>query len=173
MVKNHHLAKSISDAEWGQFIMIVVNKAEEAPSNGDQSESIVYVSGLLTLRPSNPDHASDTYLSLFELQSGHTSGPQRRETNRTKGAGSPFGEQARSRLRRTENLPGGRPGIPRHNAVAFGGGRMSSLYTQDNLSNYHQNNFGPFRAEIGIAQISIFRAGNGFTNRRFLLTPTI
>jgi putative transposase len=30
MVKNHHLAKSISDAGWGQFIMIVVNKAEEA-----------------------------------------------------------------------------------------------------------------------------------------------
>jgi len=30
MVKNHHLAKSISDAGWGQFIMIVVFKAEEA-----------------------------------------------------------------------------------------------------------------------------------------------
>ena len=30
MVKNHHLAKSISDAGWGQFIMIVINKAEEA-----------------------------------------------------------------------------------------------------------------------------------------------
>ncbi|HEY8460147.1 MAG TPA: transposase [Blastocatellia bacterium] len=30
MVKNHHLAKSISDAGWGQFIMIVIFKAEEA-----------------------------------------------------------------------------------------------------------------------------------------------
>jgi putative transposase len=30
MVKNHHLAKSISDAGWGQFIEIVVFKAEEA-----------------------------------------------------------------------------------------------------------------------------------------------
>ena len=30
MVKNHHLAKSISDAGWGQFIMIVIHKAEEA-----------------------------------------------------------------------------------------------------------------------------------------------
>jgi putative transposase len=30
MVKNHHLAKSISDAGWGQFIMIIINKAEEA-----------------------------------------------------------------------------------------------------------------------------------------------
>ena len=30
MVKNHHLAKNISDAGWGQFIMIVVFKAEEA-----------------------------------------------------------------------------------------------------------------------------------------------
>jgi putative transposase len=30
MVRNHHLAKSISDAGWGQFIMIVIFKAEEA-----------------------------------------------------------------------------------------------------------------------------------------------
>jgi len=30
MVKNHHLAKSVSDAGWGQFIMIVIYKAEEA-----------------------------------------------------------------------------------------------------------------------------------------------
>jgi putative transposase len=30
MVKNHHLSKSISDAGWGQFIMIVIFKAEEA-----------------------------------------------------------------------------------------------------------------------------------------------
>jgi putative transposase len=30
MVRNRHLAKSISDAGWGQFIMIVIFKAEEA-----------------------------------------------------------------------------------------------------------------------------------------------
>jgi putative transposase len=30
MVRNHHLAKSISDAGWGQFIMILTFKAEEA-----------------------------------------------------------------------------------------------------------------------------------------------
>jgi len=30
MVRNHHLAKSICDAGWGQFIMIVIFKAEEA-----------------------------------------------------------------------------------------------------------------------------------------------
>ena len=30
MIKNHHLAKSVSDAGWGQFIEIVIFKAEEA-----------------------------------------------------------------------------------------------------------------------------------------------
>jgi hypothetical protein len=29
------------------------------------------------------------------------------------------------------NLPGGRLGIPRHNATAFGGGRMSTIYEAD------------------------------------------
>jgi putative transposase len=29
MVKNHHLARSVSDAGWGQFIMILIFKAEE------------------------------------------------------------------------------------------------------------------------------------------------
>jgi putative transposase len=30
MVKNHHLAKSISDASWNQFVLILTSKAEEA-----------------------------------------------------------------------------------------------------------------------------------------------
>jgi putative transposase len=30
MVKNHHLAKSVSDAGWNQFILILTSKAEEA-----------------------------------------------------------------------------------------------------------------------------------------------
>lgn len=30
MVKNHSLAKAISDAAWGQFIAILMSKAEEA-----------------------------------------------------------------------------------------------------------------------------------------------
>src|SRR5262245_528022 len=94
--------------------------------NGDQRESVIYVIRLLALRPSEPDHACDADLSLLAMRPGHPPRPQRGETDRTKGAGSPFGERARSRLRRTENLPGGRPGIPRHNAIAFGGGRMST-----------------------------------------------
>ena len=102
-------------------------------SNGDQSESIVHVTRLLRLWPTESDYAGDADLSLLTMRSGHPPGPQRRETNRTEGAGSPFGEQARCRLRRTENLPGDRPGIPRHNAVAFGGGRMSILTTISHL----------------------------------------
>src|SRR5262245_62124741 len=87
--------------------------------------SIQYVTRLLTLRLSESDAAWNENLSLQAMRSGETPRSQRRKTNRTKGAGSSFGEQARSRLRRTENLPGDRPGIPRQNAVAFGGGRMS------------------------------------------------
>src|SRR5262249_43273067 len=94
--------------------------------NGDQSESVVYVTRLLTLWPSKPDHARDAHLSLLEMRAGHTPRSQWGETNGTEGAGSPIGKQARSRLQRTENLPGGSPGTPRHNAIAFGGGRMST-----------------------------------------------
>ena len=36
MVKNHHLAKSISDAGWGNFISITANKAEEAGGQVEQ-----------------------------------------------------------------------------------------------------------------------------------------
>ncbi len=96
-------------------------------SNGNQSESIVYVTRMLALRPSEPDDACDAHLSLLAMRAGDTPRSEWRETDRTKGAGSPFGEQAKCRLRRTENLPGDRPGIPRHSAIALGGGRMSSL----------------------------------------------
>jgi hypothetical protein len=77
------------------------------------------------MRPSKPDSACDKDLSLLEMRVGATPGSKWREADRTEGAGSPIGEQGRSRLRRTENLPGGRPGIPRHNATVFVGGRMS------------------------------------------------
>src|SRR5215470_18504198 len=93
--------------------------------NGDQSESSVYVTGLLAMRPSKQYHAGDEDLSMLEMQVGDTSRSKWREKNRTEGPGRSLGEQARIRLRRTLNLPGGRPGIPRHNAAAFGGGRMS------------------------------------------------
>src|SRR5262245_51356838 len=89
-------------------------------SKCDQSESIVYLTRMLTLRSSKPDHTCDSDLSLHAMRFGHTPRPQWRLTDRTKGAVSPVGEQARCRLRRTENLPGDRPGIPRHNAIAFG-----------------------------------------------------
>src|SRR5262245_29809801 len=81
---------------------------------------------MLKMRPSKRDHACDANLSLLGMQAGDTSGSEWRQKNRTEGAGSSLGEQARSRLRRTLNLPGGRLGIPRHNATAFGGGRMSN-----------------------------------------------
>src|SRR5262249_21549111 len=93
--------------------------------NGDQSESIVHVTRMLTLWPSESDYACDADLSLLTMRSGHPPRPQRRKTNRTKGTGSPCGEWAKCRMRRTENQPGDRPGIPCHNAIAFGGGRMS------------------------------------------------
>src|SRR5262249_35880523 len=73
MVRNHHLAKSISDAGWGQFIEIVIFKAEEAPENGDRSESVVHVAGLRAMRPSKQYQTGDENLSLLEMQVGDTS----------------------------------------------------------------------------------------------------
>jgi len=71
------------------------------------------------MRPSKQYHAGDEDLSLFGVQTGDPSRSKWREKNRTEGPGRPLGEQARIRLRRTLNLPGGRPGISIYNAQAF------------------------------------------------------
>ena len=71
------------------------------------------------MRPSKQYQTGDENLSLLEMQVGDASGSKWRERNRKEGAGSPLGEQARSRLRRTLILPGGRPGISIYNAQAF------------------------------------------------------
>jgi len=115
----------ITEAHQSRLYEYIGGTMLEASKNCDQGGSEVYVTRLLGLRPSKPDRAGDADLSLRAMRSGHPPRPQRGESNRTKGAGSPFGERARSRRRRTENLPGGRPGIPRQNAIAFGGGRIS------------------------------------------------
>src|SRR5262249_27786753 len=117
--------------------------------------TIFQLTTLLTLRPSKSDHACDANLSLLAMRPGHTPGPQRRKTNRTKGAGYPFGKMARCRLRRTENLPGDRPGVPCHNAIAFGGGMTSRVYIIDGNNviggrvGWHRDKSGSRRLLLG------------------------
>jgi hypothetical protein len=49
MQKNPHLAKSIADVAWNQFIRVTKSKAEEAGSPGDSGESQEYVSNVLQM----------------------------------------------------------------------------------------------------------------------------
>jgi putative transposase len=106
MVKNHHLAKSISDAGWGQFIMIVVFKAEEA------GREVIKVNPSYTSQDcSGCGHRNQIKLATRIYRCSRCGLVIHRDRNgakriEQKGRASPFGEQASCRLRRTENLPG-------------------------------------------------------------------
>jgi hypothetical protein len=73
MVRNHHLAKSISDAGSRAVHNDPDLQSGRSWENGDQSESGVYVTGLLAMRPSKQYQAGDANLSLLEMRAGDPS----------------------------------------------------------------------------------------------------
>jgi len=98
MVKNHHLAKSISDAGWGQFIMIVVYKAEEA------GRTVIKVNPSYTSQDcSGCGHRNRITLATRIYSCSQCGLVIHRDRNgarriEQKGRASPIEEQARSRL---------------------------------------------------------------------------
>ena len=68
MVRNHHLAKSISDAGSRAIHNDRDLQSGRGWKNGDQSESGVHVAGMLAMRPSKQYQAGDANLSVLEMR---------------------------------------------------------------------------------------------------------
>lgn len=104
LVKNHHLAKSISDAAWGTFLAVHASKAESA------GRVVVKVPAAFTSQDcSRCGNRVRKSLSMREHRCIVCGFVAHRDVNAAiniqKRAGSPFGDESGYALRGTENLP--------------------------------------------------------------------
>lgn len=110
MVKNHHLARSISDAAWGTFLAVHASKAESA------GRVVVKVPAAFTSQDCSACGSRvRKSLAVREHRCIACGFVAHRDVNAAinirKRAGSPFGDGNGCVPVRTENLPGNRPGI--------------------------------------------------------------